>query len=354
MLPSEIGPESCFWSKRLPHPQLTRDLGLPLRVYALGSGDFVYVGIEHQSKVGQRIRDHFAGRGSHFTKEHRPTEVLGVWTVMHTAAEGYIFSLVLATMGPNCLHRLGGFTQTSVTPSPLCKQQFEEQRRLLRNLCFRCGGNHWAKNCSKEVQGVEYKCPSCRGSILISSRGQSVMTSHGSIQEGQQSRVPCSSGARSFPAHPQISLVDRSVNVPLMQPVKRTLETASSSPPAKVAKRSDHEGKSVLVCGQKYAGVSWFTGRANPPPKFCARAKATCKAIELTGGDLRSLVQHGYAGQRPKEILPGRERLSTSWVETDIVCDRSKLQVRLVRPDYEPVLSLRQCLFLVADLEKVP
>ena len=64
---------------------------------------------------------------------------------------------VLSTFPSGSIHRLGGWTQTSVTPSPLCRQEFEEQRRLLRNLCFRCGGSHFANTCSKSIRGVEYK-----------------------------------------------------------------------------------------------------------------------------------------------------------------------------------------------------
>ena len=285
--------------------------------------------------------------------------MLGVWTAMHTAAEGYIFDLLLSAMSPNNIHRLGGFTQTSVTPSPLCKQQFEERRRLMRNLCFKCGGNHWAKNCRKIVQGVEYKCPSCRGRLVISSRGQSVMSGEGSLQDGVRSNVPkntaAAAAAPAAPAHPQVPIVGRSATVPLIQPLKRAPETTTAAPPAKVAKTSKHKGKTVLVCGEMYAGVSWFTGRANPPPRFCARVKATCLAIEMRGGDLRSLVDHGYAReQQPRELLPQRERLSTkTWATTAIMCDRKLLEVRRTDPEYEPATSLRQCLFLVSDLEKV-
>lgn len=181
MKPSEIGQDSVFWDRTLPSLQLSEDPTLPYRVYVLECGDFKYVGFEHKSQVGARIRAHFSGQGAHFTQEHRPKSVLGVWTVLHAAAEGYVFLLLLSMLGPGCVHRLGGWTQTSVTPSPLCKQQYEEQRRLLKNLCFKCGGSHWAKKCAKEVHGVEYKCPTCKGKLVISSRGQSVMTCDGDV-----------------------------------------------------------------------------------------------------------------------------------------------------------------------------
>ena len=74
----------------------------------------------------------------------------------------------------------------------------------------------------------------------------------------------------------------------------------------------------MLVCGQRYSAVSWHRGRANPPPKLCRRIQKCCKAVELSGGDLRTLVGNGYAAERPKELLPQRERLSSQWIQTDI------------------------------------
>jgi hypothetical protein len=180
----QIGADSCFWRKQLPDLQMTKDLSLPNRVYVLRCVDGIYVGFNHKSKVGARIRDHFAGKGADYTKHHKPKEVLGIWTVQHSAAEGYVFLLLLATMGAGSVHRLGGFTQTSVSPSPLCRQQYEEQRRLMRNLCFRCGGNHWAKDCQRALQGIEYRCLACKEQILITSRGQSVAAGNNGVHNG--------------------------------------------------------------------------------------------------------------------------------------------------------------------------
>ena len=346
--PHEIDHESVFWdTTKVPDTQLTQDLTLPFRVYVLESDDFRYVGFEHKSQLGPRVRDHFAGKGAHFTQHHRPKKVLGVWTVAHAAAEGYVFSLILSTLGPGCVHRIGGFTQTSVTPSPLCKQHYEEQRRLLRNLCFKCGGSHWARKCDKPVQGVEYKCPTCKGKLVISSRGQSVMTSDGDVQDGSITKLP-SNATTSVSGAPQFG--NTSNITPLLQPLKRPLAscTVAASPvPLKSPKTSSHSGKVVLVGGQRYSAVSWFHGRANPPPKVCRRIQDSCTAVELKGGDLRTLVRSGYASERPKELLQQGSKLCSQWRQTDI----TGLLVRSA--GVELGVSLRQALFLEADLRKM-
>ena len=55
--------------------------------------------------------------------------------------------------------------------------------------------------------------------------------------------------------------------------------------------------------------------------------------------------------QSPKKTLPDRARLPTNWVDTGVQADKSSLEVRKgVRPLSR---SLRQGLWLVADLERV-
>eukprot|EP00973_Karenia_brevis_P096339 12431497-Karenia_brevis.AAC.1 len=51
---------------------------------------------------------------------------------------------------------------------------FEQERRLLRQLCFNCGEKKcWATSCTKPLEGVPYTCPHCDGKVIITSRGQS-------------------------------------------------------------------------------------------------------------------------------------------------------------------------------------
>ena len=105
---------------------------------------------------------------------------------------------------------------------------------------------------------------------------------------------------------------------------------------------------SVLVGGQMYSAVGWFHGRANPPPKLCRRIQDSCTAVELKGGDLRTLVRSGYASERPKELLQQGSKLCSQWRQTDI----TGLLVRSA--GVELGVSLRQALFLEADLRKMP
>lgn len=354
----EIGADTCFWSRLLPDAHLLLDLALPYRVYVLGCGDYTYVGFEHRSKVGGRIRDHFAGRGAHFTKAHGPTEVLGVWTVQHAGAEAYVFALLLAMMGAGHIHRLGGYTQTSVAPSPLCKQQYERERRLLKNLCFRCGGNHWAKGCDRPEQGVEYRCNACSQRLLITGRGQSVLVDGAEVQQGVSRSMSAAAvliANEIAPPPPQVGSAAH--GQPAVPVAKRRL--AQQQPPAearpmKTVKTSDHTGKTVLICGQKYTTVSWYLGKANPAPKTCKKIQQECaeRAVEIRNGDVRSLVQAGYAGLRPKELLPGRRKLSSGWIQTAVHVRKYRgepaMELRLARG---PLSTCRQVLFSVRALE---
>ena len=148
-------------------------------------------------------------------------------------------------MPAESIHRLGGWTQTSVNPSPLCRQQYEEQRRLLRNSCFKCGGKHWAKNCPKAVQGVEYKCPCCQAKILISSRGQSVAASigQGTMKPKDPSRS-CAVAATLPSAPPLPQVPQRVVTAPSLK--RAAPQNASvSEPPDKRYKQVDVLGATI-------------------------------------------------------------------------------------------------------------
>ena len=168
---------------------------------------------------------------------------------------------VLSTFPSGSIHRLGGWTQTSVTPSPLCRQEFEEQRRLLRNLCFRCGGSHFASTCSKSIRGVEYKCPSCSSRLMISSRGQSVSVQKATRQPAEPSVAVCawpfSAGSLQPPALSQIK-EKVAAPPPRLCPAKHHGPAAPSDRPRNAIKRCDHAGKVVSIDGQYYSPLSWF------------------------------------------------------------------------------------------------
>ena len=151
---------------RVPNVGLVEDVSFPYRVYLhlcetlVGKrGPYYCGGIEHKSKIAKRFRDEFAERGPLFLQTHPPIEILLIWPAEHRAAEAYVFALMLGVLPPRSVHRLGGWSQTSDNPSPSQKSVYEEQSRLLKGKCFRCGGDHWAKHCKTPDPGIEYKCP---------------------------------------------------------------------------------------------------------------------------------------------------------------------------------------------------
>ena len=264
-----------------------------------------------------------------------------VWPVAHAAAEAYVFSAMLSGMPAGSVHRLGGWTQTSVKPSPLCRQQYEEQRRLLCNLCFKCGGKHWAKNCPKAVQGVEYRCPSCEGKIMISSRGQSVVSSpgQGAMQPLEPARS-CAIPARALSAPPLPQVRQGVVTAPS---VKRAASQSvgHSEPPCKKYKQVD-------VLGERYTALSWFLNSENPTPKQCSigRSAGSRNALILSGGHSRAL-NPGFTAVPPaipRPLCGGRQRVGCTELD-GVHVSRANGDLSGAR--------LSQVLFSVADLENV-
>ena len=143
---SDVGARTIFASKLLPQLGLEPALSFDYRVYVIEChgpsgvrGVYYYVGIKHKSKVGTRLSQHWAGKGSFYTKEHKPKTLHLVWPAANTAVEGYVFMALLSTLPAGSVERLGGWTQTSTKVSPLSSMIFEQERRLMRGLCFNCG-----------------------------------------------------------------------------------------------------------------------------------------------------------------------------------------------------------------------
>ena len=185
--------------------------------------------------VKKRLGQHFSGKGAIFTKTHAPKMLHLVWPAVNTAVEGYVFLALLSTLPKGNVHKLGGWTQTSTEVSPLNRMIYEQERRLMRGLCFNCGGGHWASSCDRPLEGVNYKCQSCSGNIVITSRGQSL---------------------------PLKLLPPRS------EPQKRPApsNTHVGEPVAKAPRITTQPGRSsnvVVVCGRRYSTLSWFLGKAN-------------------------------------------------------------------------------------------
>ena len=199
----------------------------------------------------------------------------------------------------------------------------------------------------KSNGGVPYKCPSCSTKLIITSRGQSV------IVKGRAAVKAAATAAALAP--------------PVMQPPtqqtaehaghKRAAPSGTLSPATKGSRKaSSNTGKQASTCGKRYCSLSWFTGQANPNPSLCARMRRDCymNAVEMSGGQVRSLEPHGLAclpPAVPKELVPDRRRLSSSCVPIAITIEKAVVKVRKTRKALEKCNS--QVLWLITDLERV-
>jgi hypothetical protein len=215
----------------------------------------------------------------------------------------------------------------------------------MRGQCFNCGGNHWATACPKPVQGLQYNCPHCSNKLTISGRGQSVAASP---QAAARSIAPLPPRTLTEPTKNESRKRSASPHAPAEVPASKVTKTAAAAAACSV-------GKVVSVCDKAYTGLSWFLGQPNPSPSLCTRARTQCyhNALELSGGDLRTLLVHGFAAQppkKPKPLLPDRARLSSEWLATPIKTEHATLNLR--KTGQELTKANRQVLWLVTDLEK--
>jgi hypothetical protein len=77
-------------------------------------------------------------------------------------------------------------------------------------------------------------------------------------------------------------------------------------------------------------------------------------AVEMTGGQVRSLENNGFAclpPAVPRELVPDRQRLCSAWVPTAITTPKAVVKVRKTGEALEKCNS--QVLWLITDLEKV-
>ena len=76
-------------------------------------------------------------------------------------------------------------------------------------------------------------------------------------------------------------------------------------------------------------------------------------AVEMSGGQVSSLEPHGFAclpPAVPQELVPDRQRLSSSWVPTAITIEKAVVKVRKTGEALEKCNS--QVLWLITDLER--
>ena len=340
----EVNNQTTYRGREVPALGLVADLDLPFRVYVLAcapstgqSHRTFYVGIEYIAWVGRRIQAHFNGDGADFTKKHKPSEVILIWPAANRVVEAYVFFAMQAIMPRGSCHRLAGWTQTSSAPSPLACLILEQSRRNLTNKCFRCGGDHWASRCKKEEEACTYRCLGCSAAVRITSRGQSLPA-----PASAEAAVAASSSfsSSSSPSSSSSTSAGRSTGEPSN---KRPRLTSSGF-------------LRVKVCGQDYSTIAWYLKNANPGPRACERVKESCaeKAVELKGGDSKSLAASGFAKSPPgraKELLPGRERLPSIWTAT--ACKSIKTDEALQLRKIVCATGCRNVLWSVSDLESV-
>ena len=280
---------------------LVPDLGLrgapedEIAVYVLQSGDKYYVGAVERCYLKVRLAKHAEGRGAYWNKVNVPDGVVYVMPVPHRAAEAYVFYALLAKLPAKSLQRLGGWTQTSVNPSPPARLLAQEARRNVHGLCFACGsGDHFQFECSKPPEAAPYPCKQCGAVLKVTCRGH---TPGESTAATPQEKRKADEAIAPQAAHA------------LEHEARRNRVCRSS-----VCLR-------VRVCGTAYTTLGWFLGDSCPNRHQRQKAMDKCmaKAVEMHGGDSKTLQAQMFTAAYPKwgkELLPGRTNLPHDWVDS--------------------------------------
>ena len=324
---TEVTAETVYRNKqRIPDIGLSSALEYDYRVYALAcEGGRVYVGIAHKSWVGRRIAEHSLGEGACFTKKFAPHEILLVYPAACRAVEAYVYYALLAGYASSAVYRVGGWTQTNTMLNPLAAMQAEREHHMLNNKCFNCGGDHYARHCTAEPAGRDYKCGNCQSNVRISNNGSSTTTPMAAPRPTSSS--PTRAAVRRLAPH-----------APAPRKVARTAGSLH-----------------VLAFGKQYTSLAWYLGRSQPTPRECALAKASCseRRLELKDGDTKTLQSRSFASvSNPQELLPGRERLLSTWMETSCRSLKEDVAVKLCKPG-GVASTCRQVLWLLSDLQEV-
>lgn len=262
--------QTAFCHSSIPELGLHKNFKWDWRVYILAcEGGMIYCGIEQWADLVGRMVKHDRGEGAEYTKQHKPTGVLLCWPVPTRAGEAYIFAQMLALQDTHGqLDKIGGWVQTSVNPSPLQRVVFEEQRRQLRNRCFRCGlAGHYDEQCSKPREGAPYRCPGCKKEVIITSRGQSVLMGPAAKES------PVLTAPQQQPME-QLQQASSPSSLPPAQqlPTGQPQQSPSSSPPSQklpMQQQKQEAGSSVQAPpqqgGTRKRPASAVSVRATPP-----------------------------------------------------------------------------------------
>jgi len=113
-------------------------------ILALEGGNF-YVG--KSGNIPQRLKAHFKGRGSVWTKHFRPVKVVDIVENKTLFTEDIITKQLMFQYGiPHV--RGGSYCQLKLSECDLyC---LNKELWGVRNLCFLCGGNHFVHLCKKK------------------------------------------------------------------------------------------------------------------------------------------------------------------------------------------------------------
>lgn len=258
----------------------------------------------------ERFNQHFAGTGAAFTQKHKPRGIAFLMPVAHAAAEGYVYYALLSKLPDKSVHRLGGWTQNSVNPSPLARMLARQARRNMCGKCFNCGSaDHFVDECNKAPEGAPYPC-ACGLIIHVTSAGQTP----------RETRPP--------PADPQ---------PPPPQP---------EEPPPKRIKVAPNTCLRVRVCGESYTTLAWFLNNDHPGKRArrLVQEKCLARAVEIKDGNGQTLVSKNFARTPPcrgGELLPDRVYLPGQW--TDTACPVALYsRTRASRADPDTFVQLRK------------
>ena len=324
----DVANEKFWTSREIPRLGLSLDEGAEFAIYVLQckphdartAGPFWYICFCERKKVVERIGSQFNGgkTQSHYCKVNKPQSVHLVWSVHNRAAEAFIFYAMLTTQpaswerrGAELLCPIGGFTQNDTKLSPLASLVYEQARRQVKSFCcFNCGGSHFAKDCKQKKRGLTLICPSCKSDIVMTSKGQTV------ISVPAPPPRPAHQGTKRSASQSQGSATKAAKVDASQSSASRCLAPTSAKIDAAVA---------FSICGKHYTSLSWFLSKENPSPSLCKRARENCgdNALVLVGGHTRSVKFFAkvpgtsrlqplcVVGGRPRQNFPGAQPVGT-------------------------------------------